>query len=174
MIKNNNIFLIGPMGSGKTTIGRMLAEVLSLKFVDLDLEIEKKCGANIPWIFDMEGEEGFRKRESRMLLELASKAGVVLATGGGAIISETNRNTLKNNGFVVYLDAPVGRLLERTSHDRSRPLLQVGNPREVLEKLALNRDRLYQEVADLVLITDKRKPQLVADEIANEVRHLIS
>ena len=174
MIKNNNIFLIGPMGSGKTTIARMLAEVLSLKFVDLDLEIEKKCGANIPWIFDMEGEEGFRKRESRMLLELASKAGVVLATGGGAIISETNRNTLKNNGFVVYLDAPVGRLLERTSHDRSRPLLQVGNPREVLEKLALNRDPLYQEVADLVLITDKRKPQLVADEIANEVRHLIS
>jgi shikimate kinase len=174
MIKNNNIFLIGPMGSGKTTIGRMLAEVLSLKFVDLDLEIEKKCGANIPWIFDMEGEEGFRKRESRMLLELASKSGVVLATGGGAIISETNRNTLKNNGFVVYLDAPVGRLLERTSHDRSRPLLQVGNPREVLEKLALNRDPLYQEVADLVLITDKRKPQLVADEIANKVRHLIS
>ena len=161
------------MGSGKSTIGRILAESLDLKYVDLDYEIEERCGANISWIFDKEGEDGFRKRESRILVELASETGMVLATGGGAVLFEENRNTLKNNGYVVYLRAPVGQLLERTSHDRSRPLLNVGNPREVLEQLVLDRELLYQEIADLVFVTSKRKPWLIANEIANEVRQFV-
>ena len=161
------------MGSGKSTIGRILAEILNLKFVDLDCEIEERCGANIAWIFDMEGEDGFRKRESRVLVELASETGMLIATGGGTILFEENRNALKNNGYVVYLRAPVGQLLERTSHDRSRPLLNVGNPREVLEQLVLDRELLYQEIADLVFVTSKRKPWLIANEIANEVRQFV-
>ncbi|MEJ6612119.1 MAG: shikimate kinase AroK [Porticoccus sp.] len=173
MNTHSNIFLVGPMGSGKSTIGRILAEILDLKFIDLDCEVEERCGANISWIFDMEGEDGFRKRESRMLAELASGTGMVLATGGGAVIFEKNRNVLKNSGYVVYLSAPVGQLLERTSHDRSRPLLNVSNPREVLKQLVLDRELLYQEIADLVFVTSKRKPWLVANEIANEVRQFL-
>ncbi len=145
------------MGSGKSTIGRILAEILDLKFIDLDCEIEERCGANISWIFDMEGEDGFRKRESRMLAELASGTGMVLATGGGAVIFEKNRNVLKNSGYVVYLSAPVGQLLECTSHDRSPPLLSVCFPREVLKQLVVDRELLYQEIADVIFGTSKRK-----------------
>ena len=169
MLKHNNLFLVGPMGAGKTTIGRFLAENLNLEFVDLDAEIEERCGANIPWIFDVEGEEGFRKRESKMLDEVTSRNGVLLATGGGAVLSERNRQILKQRGYVVYLSASVGQLLERTAHDRNRPLLQVDNPREVIEKLITDRDPLYKEVADLVVVTEKRKPQLVAEDIVAAV-----
>ena len=169
MLKHNNLFLVGPMGAGKTTIGRFLAENLNLEFVDLDAEIEERCGANIPWIFDVEGEEGFRKRESKMLDEVTSRNGVLLATGGGAVLSESNRQILKQRGYVVYLSASVGQLLERTAHDRNRPLLQVDNPREVIEKLITDRDPLYKEVADLVVVTEKRKPQLVAEDIVAAV-----
>ena len=168
-----NIFLVGPMGSGKTTIGRTLAEILNLKFFDLDSEIEKRSGANIPWIFDVEGENGFRERESRILEELSSLTGMVLATGGGAVIRENNRNILKKNGYVVYLNAPIERLVERTSHDHNRPLLKVENPREAIEKMVLERESFYQDVANFVLITDKKKSRLVANEIASEVRKLI-
>jgi shikimate kinase len=173
MLKHNNLFLVGPMGAGKTTIGRFLAENLNLEFVDLDAEIEDRCGANIPWIFDVEGEEGFRKRESRMLDEVTSRRGVLLATGGGAVLAESNRETLKQRGYVVYLSASVGQLLERTAHDRNRPLLQVDNPRQVIEKLISDRDPLYREVADLIVVTEKRKPQLVADDIVTAVRQLM-
>ena len=169
MLKHNNLFLVGPMGAGKTTIGRFLAENLNLEFVDLDAEIEDRCGANIPWIFDVEGEDGFRKRESKMLDEVASRNGVLLATGGGAVLSENNRKILKQRGYVVYLSASVGQLLERTAHDRNRPLLQVDNPREIIEKLISDRDPLYKEVADLVVVTEKRKPQLVAEDIVAAV-----
>ena len=169
MLKHNNLFLVGPMGAGKTTIGRFLAENLNLEFFDLDAEIEDRCGANIPWIFDVEGEEGFRKRESKMLDEVTSRNGVLLATGGGAVLSESNRQILKQRGYVVYLSASVGQLLERTAHDRNRPLLQVDNPREVIEKLITDRDPLYKEVADLVVVTEKRKPQLVAEDIVAAV-----
>jgi len=169
MLKHNNLFLVGPMGAGKTTIGRFLAENLNLEFVDLDAEIEDRCGANIPWIFDVEGEDGFRKRESKMLGEVASRNGVLLATGGGAVLSENNRKILKQRGYVVYLSASVGQLLERTAHDRNRPLLQVDNPREIIEKLISDRDPLYKEVADLVVVTEKRKPQLVAEDIVAAV-----
>jgi shikimate kinase len=169
MLKHNNLFLVGPMGAGKTTIGRFLAENLNLEFVDLDAEIEDRCGANIPWIFDVEGENGFRKRESKMLDEVTSRNGVLLATGGGAVLSKENRKILMQRGYVVYLSASVGQLLERTAHDRNRPLLQVDNPREVIEKLITDRDPLYKEVADLVVVTEKRKPQLVAEDIVAAV-----
>ena len=169
MLKHNNLFLVGPMGAGKTTIGRFLAENLNLEFVDLDAEIEDRCGANIPWIFDVEGENGFRKRESKMLDEVTSRNGVLLATGGGAVLSKENREILMQRGYVVYLSASVGQLLERTAHDRNRPLLQVDNPREVIEKLITDRDPLYKEVADLVVVTEKRKPQLVAEDIVAAV-----
>ena len=174
MLKNNNVFLVGPMGAGKTTIGRFLAEILELEFIDLDTAIEERCGANIPWIFDVEGEAGFRKRESRMLEEITSRSNVLLATGGGAVLSESNRELLKQQGYVVYLNASAAQLLERTAHDRNRPLLQVENPQEVIEKLLSERDPLYREVADLVVVTEKRKPQVVAEDIEREVRQLES
>ena len=173
MLKNNNIFLVGPMGAGKTTIGRFLANSLNLEFVDLDAEIEQRCGANIPWIFDVEGEDGFRKREGQLLDEITRTKGILLATGGGVVLTENNQELLKQRGYVVYLSASVDQLLERTAHDRNRPLLQVDNPRAVIEKLISDRDPLYRDVADLVVITERRKPQLVAEDIVEEVRHLM-
>lgn len=173
-MNNNNLFLVGPMGAGKTTIGRFLANSLDLEFVDLDTEIEQRCGANIPWIFDVEGEEGFRKREGQLLEEITARKGILLATGGGVVLIENNRELLKKRGFVVYLNASVDQLLERTAHDRNRPLLQVDNPRAVIEELLADRDPLYREVADLVIMTERRKPQLVAEDIVTEVRHLMS
>ncbi|MEH6528564.1 MAG: shikimate kinase AroK [Porticoccus sp.] len=171
---NKNLFLVGPMGAGKTTIGRFLANSLDLEFVDLDAEIEQRCGANIPWIFDVEGEDGFRRREGQLLEEITAGKGVLLATGGGVVLAEYNRELLKKRGFVVYLNASVDQLLERTAHDRNRPLLQVDNPRAIIEELLADRDPLYREVADLVIMTERRKPQLVAEDIVTEVRHLMS
>jgi shikimate kinase len=173
-MNNNNLFLVGPMGAGKTTIGRFLANSLDLEFVDLDSEIEQRCGANIPWIFDVEGEEGFRKREGQLLEEITARKGILLATGGGVVLTENNRELLKARGFVVYLNASVDQLLERTAHDRNRPLLQVDNPRTVIEQLISDRDPLYHEVANLVVMTERRKPQLVSEDIVAEVRHLMS
>jgi shikimate kinase len=174
MSKQSNLFLVGPMGAGKTTIGRFLADNLTLEFIDLDTEIEARCGANIPWIFDVEGEAGFRKRESRILEEVTTRSGILLATGGGAVLDESNRELLKQRGYVVYLSASVEQLLERTANDRNRPLLQVDDPREVIEKLIAERDPFYREVADLVVATEKRKPQVVADDIVAEVRQLMA
>lgn len=173
MSKQNNLFLVGPMGAGKSTIGRFLADNLNLEFIDLDTEIEARCGANIPWIFDVEGEAGFRKRESRLLEEITTRSGILLATGGGAVLDESNREILKQRGYVAYLSASVEQLLERTANDRNRPLLQVDNPREVIETLIAERDPLYREVADLVVVTEKRKPQVVAEDIVAEVRQLM-
>ncbi|MCL4127836.1 UNVERIFIED_CONTAM: hypothetical protein GTU68_009556 [Idotea baltica] len=162
------------MGAGKTTIGRFLADYLNLEFIDLDAEIEARCGANIPWIFDVEGEAGFRKRESQILEEVTTRSGILLATGGGAVLDDSNRDILRQRGCVAYLSASVEQLLERTVSDRSRPLLQVENPREVIEKLIAERDPLYREVADLVVVTEKRKPQVVAEDIVAEVRKLMA
>ncbi|TNE80003.1 MAG: shikimate kinase AroK [Gammaproteobacteria bacterium] len=174
MSKHNNVFLVGPMGAGKTTIGRILAKNLSLKFVDLDAEIEKRCGADIPWIFDVEGESGFRKRESLLLEELVAGEGILLATGGGAVIDPHNRQLLKQRGCVVYLCASAKQLLDRTSHDKSRPLLQVDDPMAVLTRLMDERDPLYREVADLIVETERKKPQAVAEWVAREVRQFYS
>ena len=143
------LFLVGPMGVGKTTIGKMLASELRLRFVDCDQEIEHRAGANIAWIFDVEGESGFRIRESHVLSELTQEDGVLVATGGGAVLMEVKRGYLKERGIVVHLDTAVDLLVKRTANDKKRPLLQNTNPREVLEKIKKERDPLYREVSDV-------------------------
>jgi len=144
-----NIFLIGPMGSGKTTIGRKVAERLGLRFVDCDQEIERQTGASVNLIFDIEGEAGFRRRESRMLEELASGEGLLVATGGGAVLDPRNRELIKRNGYVVWLKTSVEQQVRRLGKDRSRPLLQTPNWKQTLAELAQERDPIYRQVADL-------------------------
>jgi len=146
-----NLFFVGPMGAGKTTIGRRVAELLGLPFFDLDHEIETHCGADIPLIFELEGEAGFRQRESTVLAELAARHAIALATGGGAILAEDNRRLLGARGFVVYLEATVEEQLERLSRDRKRPLLAAPDRRERLLALAAQREPLYREIADYTL-----------------------
>lgn len=145
-----NVYLVGPMGSGKTTIGQRLAGKLGLDFFDSDHEIEARTGASINLIFDIEGESGFRERETRMLRELTAREGVLIATGGGAVLADVNRGLLRSTGTVVYLKTPVRKQLNRLRRDRSRPLLQTRERAEKLEELAAIRNPLYEEVADLV------------------------
>lgn len=163
------VFLVGPMGAGKSTIGRLLATELGFNFRDSDRVIEERTGADIPWIFDMEGEEGFRERESAVLQELASEQDTVVATGGGIVLREKNRNLMKSAGFVCYLTASIEQLVERTARDKKRPLLQVENPRQKIIDLLALRDPLYQATADFVINTDRRSPKAVAQEIASLV-----
>lgn len=152
-IKQSSIFFVGLMGAGKTTIGRLLAKHLNMTFYDTDHEIERRTGVNIPLIFEVEGEVGFRKREFLMLEELSQMPNIVLATGGGAVLSQQNREILKKNGTVIYLRANVQELWQRTRNDKNRPLLQNDNPRAKLEQLFSQRDPLYQEVADMIVDT---------------------
>lgn len=156
MKSGQSIFLVGPMGVGKTTIGRQLAKLLGYEFVDSDHEIEAKTGASIAWIFDVEGEAGFRQREHAMIDSLTQRSGIVLATGGGAVINPENREALKQRGVVVYLKADVDELISRTSHDKNRPLLQTDNPKQKLEALINEREPWYLEVADIVFDTQRR------------------
>lgn len=148
------LILVGPMGAGKTTIGRQLAQQLGREFYDSDREIEEHTGADIPLIFELEGEAGFRKREKSMLKELTKKEGIILATGGGAILDPENREQMSKHGFVVYLNAPLSQLINRTSKDKNRPLLQTENPHKKLEEILAIRDPLYREVADAIVETD--------------------
>lgn len=150
-----NIFLIGPMGVGKTTIGRHLARALDLDFIDSDHVIEEKCGADIPWIFDIEGEEGFRRRERAAIGELTQRRGIVLATGGGAVLDPDNRADLARNGTVVYLQASVDRIVARTGKSQNRPLLKTADPRARIEQLLAERDPLYREIADITVDTNR-------------------
>ena len=166
------VFLVGPMGAGKTTIGRHLAKKLNFKFLDLDAEIEKSCGADIAWIFDVEGEEGFRKRESALLEELTNQPEIVLATGGGAVLNPENRRALASRGTVIYLKASVDQLYQRTRHDKKRPLLQVDDVRQAIEELLNFRDPLYSEVADVVFLTGNQSPQSVAESLEKELANL--
>jgi shikimate kinase len=168
-MQKRNIYLVGPMGAGKSTIGRVLAAELHLSFRDSDKVIEDRTGADIPWIFDMEGEEGFRDRESAVLEELSKGQDVVIATGGGIILRPQNRNAMKSSGYVCYLTASIEQLVERTARDKKRPLLQVENPRQKIIDLVALRDPLYREAADFVINTDRRSPKLVAQEIASLV-----
>lgn len=168
MLKRN-IYLVGPMGAGKSTIGRVLAAELHLSFRDSDKVIEDRTGADIPWIFDMEGEEGFRDRESAVLDELSKGQDVVIATGGGIILRMQNREIMRLSGYVCYLTASIEQLVERTARDKKRPLLQVENPRQKIIDLVALRDPLYREAADFVINTDRRSPKLVAQEIASLV-----
>ncbi|MEX1033285.1 MAG: shikimate kinase AroK [Cellvibrionaceae bacterium] len=164
------IILGGPMGAGKSTIGRMVANLLSLDFRDTDHIIEKRTGADIPWIFDVEGESGFRDREAAVLKETLASSGFVLATGGGIVTREANRALLKQHGPVVYLTADIEHLIERTARDKKRPLLQVENPRERIAELFKARDPLYREVATCIVKTDRRSPKLVAEEIVRKLQ----
>jgi len=157
------------MGAGKSTIGRLLSDDLSLPFIDSDKEIEDRSGANIPWIFDLEGEDGFRERESQVIADLLGEPAKVLATGGGAILSEGNRRLLKASGFVVYLKTSVEQQLVRTAKDKNRPLLQRDDPEAVLRALAVERNPLYEETAHLTINTDGLSPKAVVRDI---LRHL--
>ena len=166
-MQKRNIYLVGPMGAGKSTIGRVLAAELHLSFRDSDKVIDDRTGADIPWIFDMEGEEGFRDRETAVLDELSTGQDVVIATGGGIILRAQNRDTMKVSGYVCYLTASIEQLVERTARDKKRPLLQVENPRQKIIDLVALRDPLYREAADFVINTDRRSPKLVAQEITS-------
>lgn len=158
------------MGAGKTTIGRQLANELSLEFFDSDHEIEKRTGVTVTHIFDIEGEAGFRKRETAMLDELTNKKGIVLATGGGAILKPENRQFLMSRGTTIYLYANIETLLERTSKDRNRPLLQTENPQAKLEALLEIRDPLYRETADIIIDTGKDSVRLALKEIMDNIQ----
>ena len=167
-----NLILVGPMGAGKSTIGRLLAKELRLSFKDSDKEIEQRTGANIPWIFDVEGESGFREREQSVIGELCELDGVVLATGGGAVLRPENRSALRAGGRVVYLHTSVDQQLDRTSRDRNRPLLRTANPGKVLADLMHIRDPLYREIADVIIETDERPPRMVVQEILERLEAL--
>ena len=166
MEKLRNVFIVGPMGAGKTTVGKLLADELGLEFLDSDKEIEDRTGADIGWIFDVEGETGFRKREAAMIDELTARSGVLVATGGGAVLLEENRKRLVSRGTVIYLNAPLEQQIERTSRDRTRPLLRDGEPGDVLAALQEDRGPLYQEVADFTFTADRRSAKALAQEIA--------
>lgn len=170
MERKGNVFLVGPMGAGKSTVGKIVAEQLGLEFFDSDRVIEERTGADIAWIFDVEGEKGFRDREEDLLDDLTARSGVLVATGGGAVLRSDTRKRLVSRGTVIYLETPLAQQVERTSSDKRRPLLRDGEAREILERLQEEREPLYREVADLVFRADKRSARALAQEI---VRHLL-
>lgn len=171
MTEKQNIFLIGPMGAGKSTIGRQLAQQLGLEFFDSDQEIETRTGANISWVFDVEGEIGFRDREEKIINELTKKTGIVLATGGGSIKSSITRNHLSTRGLVIYLKTTIDKQLMRTNRDKRRPLLRSSisfgkkDIRELLESLAKERNPLYEEIANITVSTDEQNARFVVNKI---------
>lgn len=160
-----NIYLVGPMGAGKTTVGRHLADLLGRPFMDSDHEIEARTGANIPWIFEKEGESGFRQREQQVIELLTRQSGIVLATGGGAVTRTENCEVLKKRGIVVYLYTPVEMQIARTSRDRNRPLLQVSDPAKKLKELLSLRDPLYRQVAHHIIPTSDGSARDLAQKI---------
>ena len=170
MLGKPNIFLIGPMGSGKTAVGRHLARMLRFAFLDSDADIEAKTGVDIAFIFEKEGEAGFRVREKESIERLTRLDSVVLATGGGAVIEADNRRLLAERGVVVYLATSIDQQIERTRHGRHRPLLNGTDPEEKLKELMERRAILYSEIADITVSTDGRRVQLVAEEIHLELR----
>ena len=165
MLNASNIFLVGPMGSGKTAVGRRLATLLGLEFVDSDAEIERQTGVDIRYIFEREGEAGFRSREAETIDALTRQPGRLVATGGGAVLDARTREHLRSRGCVVYLRTSVDQQLARTRRSSHRPLLNVEDPRGTLERLMAERSPLYEEVADLVADTDGRKVSAVVEEI---------
>lgn len=165
MTYQKNIFLIGPMGAGKSAVGRHLARSLQMDFVDSDDEVEARTGVDIAFIFEKEGEEGFRKREAAVIDELSQREGVVLATGGGAIVNDQSRQHLGARGFVVYLRTSIDQQMERTRRGRERPMLAGGDHEKVLRELLEVREPLYREIADLTVETDRRRVRAVVEEI---------
>ena len=158
------LFIVGPMGVGKTTVGKLLASELGLRFLDSDREIERRTGTNISWIFDVEGEKGFRDREEQVLEDLTNETNVLIATGGGAVLRERNRENLKIRGLVIYLNADLTLLVKRTKDETKRPLLKGKSAKKVLEKILRERGSLYKEVSDLeVKVTEKSIKNTVAE-----------
>jgi len=163
--ERKNLILVGMMGAGKSTVGRLLARRLKRDFHDSDEAIERRCGVRIPVIFDIEGEAGFRAREAQAIAELCALDGVVLATGGGAVLAEENRRQMAAHGTVVYLHARPAQLWQRVRHDRNRPLLATPDPQGKLEELYAVRDPLYREVADVVIDTGRQSVQTLAKDL---------
>jgi shikimate kinase len=170
MLGTRNIFLVGPMGSGKTAVGRQVARLLALPFLDSDHEIELRTGADIPLIFEREGEAGFRRREAEVIAELTSRVGIVLATGGGAVLAPESRHHLAERGWVVYLETSVAQQAERAGRTRHRPLLNGDDPRRRLAELMMVREPLYREVADIAVITTRKRVPAVAAQIVQAWR----
>ena len=166
-----NIFIVGPMGSGKTTVGKIVASELFLEFHDTDAKIEENTGVTIDWIFDIEGEAGFRKRETAILRDMVASNSIVLATGGGIVIEEENRELLASRGTVFYLHTPLNTQVERTSKDKDRPLLKDQDPEKVLADLQESRQSLYEAVADHIIDTDNKSGSQVANEIVKLVKN---
>tara|TARA_Y100001970_G_scaffold259158_1_gene339809 strand:- start:834 stop:1343 length:510 start_codon:yes stop_codon:yes gene_type:complete len=166
-----NIFIVGPMGSGKTTVGKIVAGELFLEFYDTDTTIENNTGVSIDWIFDIEGEDGFRKRETSVLKNLVALNSIVLATGGGIIIEEQNRELLASRGTVFYLHTPLETQIERTAKDKDRPLLKDQDPRKVLKELQDARQAQYEEVADHIIDTENKSGPEVANEIVKLIKN---
>jgi shikimate kinase len=166
-----NIFIVGPMGSGKTTVGKIVANELFLDFHDTDAKIEESTGVTIDWIFDIEGESGFRKRETSILKEVVALNSIVLATGGGIIIAEENRELLASRGTVFYLHTPLNTQIERTAKDKDRPLLKDKDPEKVLLDLQKTRQAMYEEVADHIIDTENKSGSEVANEIVKLVKN---
>ncbi len=169
-----SVFIVGPMGAGKTTIGRLLAKQLGRKFVDSDWYIESQTGADIAWIFSKEGEPGFRERETKAIDELTLQPQIVLATGGGAVMRAENRQLLQQRGIVVYLNAPVEVQMARTAKDKSRPLLQKANPRKILQNLYQIRDPLYRQVAHIILPTGHTYPRNMVNQLLQQLEIFLS
>jgi len=165
----SNLYIIGPMGAGKTTVGKALASLLRMDFLDSDRELEHTTGVDIQTIFDLEGETGFRRREQQIIARLTEKRNLVLATGGGTILSEDNRKALRKSGTVIYLAATVEMQLKRTRHSSHRPLLQTENPRQLLEQLMAEREPLYLQEADIIVTTSNQSSKNVAREIINRL-----
>lgn len=163
--QQHNIFLIGPMGAGKSSVGKYLAAQLEMDFYDSDEEIEKRTGVDIGWVFDVEGEEGFRKREIAVIAELTQLANVVLATGGGSVLATENQQLLRKNGVIIYLDVSLQYQQNRTLNESRRPLLRVENRQAMLEKLDQERKPFYVALADYHLLTDNRSVPMVVNEI---------
>lgn len=168
-LRNGNIFLVGPMGAGKTAVGRHLARDLGIGFLDSDAEIEKRTGVDIGYIFEKEGEAGFRRREQEVIEALTEQSNVVLATGGGAVLAEENRKLLDERGTVVYLHATVDQQLQRTRRGRERPLLKSGNRPKILAELMQVRDPLYRSIADVIVETDQRSVAAVAAQVRDRL-----
>jgi len=170
MNSQQNIVLVGPMGVGKTTVGRALAQHLGREFVDTDRLVEERTGADIPWIFDVEGESGFRKREQAVCRELMAASGRVIATGGGIVLNANNRNEIRRDSIVIFLSATIDQLVERTAKDTRRPLLQNSNPRAVIERILTERLALYRDVSDFEIPTNSASPKFMVREIMRTLR----
>jgi len=169
MYSDQSIFIVGPMGAGKTTIGKKLALYLDRQFVDTDHLIVNRSGADIPWIFDIEGEQGFRRREAQICDEISREPSLVVATGGGIVLDPNNRQALASRGIVIYLKASIDELVERTSKDKNRPLLKTPDPRATIESILKEREPLYEEVADIVIDTQGSNSRNTINKILNQL-----